>query len=335
MNNRTLSYDLLAGHLGHLTEERLKFFAIFKDNLAKAKLYKPPTETDRGSHDEATLLRFLRARRWDPAKAQKQFVDTELWRAQHDVERLYATFDSIEFERAKFFYPRWTGRRDKHGVPVYVYRLASLTGPMQKELNAVPVERRYQRIVALWEFMSRFTHPLCSALPHPGAPTTPISSVTSIIDLAHVSLGTMWALRHHLQQASELATAHYPETLHTIAVVNAPAFFPTVWGWIKAWFDEGTRNKVHVLGKDPGPTLRNIIAAKDLPQAYGGQLEWTFEDEPALDDAAKALIDEVPKGPIIFDDGRPVRPSIPEQLEAEKVQGDGGEDRKPSQNSKK
>jgi hypothetical protein len=55
----------------------------------------------------------------------------------------------------------------------------------------------------------------------------------SIIDLGGVTLGTMWSLRHHLQQASELATAHYPETLHTIAVVNAPAFFPTIWSWIK------------------------------------------------------------------------------------------------------
>jgi hypothetical protein len=43
----------------------------------------------------------------------------------------------------------------------------------------------------------------------------------------------MWSLRRHLQQASELATAHYPETIHTIAIVNAPAFFPTIWNWIK------------------------------------------------------------------------------------------------------
>jgi hypothetical protein len=43
----------------------------------------------------------------------------------------------------------------------------------------------------------------------------------------------MWSLRRHLQQASELATAHYPETIHQIAIVNAPAFFPTIWSWIK------------------------------------------------------------------------------------------------------
>jgi hypothetical protein len=78
---------------------------------------------------------------------------------------LYATFDPDELESAKRFYPRWTGRRDKvsvnlvvmsiqydvpyiqqHGIPVYVFRLASLAGSLQKELNAVPEDRRYQRM---------------------------------------------------------------------------------------------------------------------------------------------------------------------------------------------
>ena len=87
--------------------------------------------------------------------------------------------------------------------------------------------------------MCRFTLPLCSALPHsplltsPPTPPLPITATTSIIDLGGVTLGMMWSLRRHLQQASELATAYYPETLHTIAVVNAPSFFPTVWSWIK------------------------------------------------------------------------------------------------------
>jgi len=86
--------------------------------------------------------------------------------------------------------------------------------------------------VALWEFMALFTHPLCSHLPHPTSPT-PICSVVSIIDFENVSFKSLWSLRGHLQEASALATANYPETLHTIAVVNAPSFFPAVWGWIK------------------------------------------------------------------------------------------------------
>jgi hypothetical protein len=43
----------------------------------------------------------------------------------------------------------------------------------------------------------------------------------------------MWTLRSHLSESAKLATANYPETLSTIAIVNAPSFFPTIWGWIK------------------------------------------------------------------------------------------------------
>ncbi|KAN0118395.1 CRAL-TRIO domain containing protein [Russula decolorans] len=289
-----------------------------KRTLAEQGLYSPPDALSPASHDDATLLRFLHARKSDPAKAHKQFAATEAWRRENRVLDLYATFDSDELESARRFYPRWTGRRDKHGIPVYIFRLASLTGPLQKELNAVPEGRRYQRIVALWEFMCRFTFPFCSALPHPPSSTEssptlslpPITSTTSIIDLGGVSLGLMWSLRRHLQQASELATAHYPETLHTIAVVNAPTFFPTVWSWIKAWFDEGTRNKVHVLGANPGPALLELMDTDSLPQVYGGALPFTFEDEPILDDPARNLLgsNKIPPGPIIFVDGKVVRP---------------------------
>ncbi|TFY54139.1 hypothetical protein EVJ58_g9036 [Rhodofomes roseus] len=239
--------------------------------------------------------------------------DAEAWRKQHRVTWLYATFDPDEFESTRRFYPRWTGRRDRNGLPVYVYRLASLA-PIKSELDAVPPPRRYQRIVALYETMTRFVLRLCSHLPHATSPT-PISSVTTIIDLENVSLGAIWSLRGHLQEASALATANYPETLSTIAVVNSPSFFPTVWSWVKPVFDEGTQRKVHVLGKDPGPVLRTLIDPQNLPRPYGGELDWKFEDEPSLDEDTKNLIGTMPKGPVEFVDGEvrkaPVPPDAP------------------------
>jgi hypothetical protein len=87
--------------------------------------------------------------------------------------------------------------------------------------------------ITLYEFMSRLVLPVCTALPHEPHPELPVSSVTTIIDLKDMPLTAMWAFRNHLQEASKLATANYPETLATIAVVNSPSFFPTVWGWIK------------------------------------------------------------------------------------------------------
>ncbi|KAH0832221.1 CRAL-TRIO domain-containing protein [Lanmaoa asiatica] len=288
------------------TGERTGLLEVFKANLIQAGLYRPATDDGRASHDDVTLMRFLRARRFDLNKAEKQFARAEAWRRQHDVDELFKTFDTAELESSRRFYPSWTGRRDKQGLPVYVYRLASLDNSLRHELDAVPSERRHERIVALYECMTRFVLPLCDHLPH--EPSTPISSVTTIIDLADVSLTAMWSLRSHLQQASTMATANYPETLNTIAVVNSPSYFPTIWNWIKGWFDEGTRQKIHILGKDPVDTLRELIDDDDLPESYGGKLKWVFEDEPCLDNDIQQAIGEMPKGPVTFSDGSIVKP---------------------------
>src|SRR5258708_7486466 len=82
--------------------------------------------------------------------------------------------------------------------------------------------------IVLYEWMTRFIMPLCSFLPH--ATHTPITCVVTIIDLENASIGSMWTLRSHLSESAKLATANYPETLSTIAIINAPSFFPTIWG---------------------------------------------------------------------------------------------------------
>lgn len=291
----------MAGHLGNLTAQQDRAFSTFKDNLLKANLYTPHSEDQEASHDDPTLLRFLRARSFNPEAAQKQFSASEDWRKKHNVTQVYYNTKPEDLRNSRRFYPRWTGRRDKLGLPLYVYRLASLE-PLQKELDAIPLETRFLRIVALYEYMTRFILPLCSYLPHATSPT-PISSTTSIIDLGDVSLSSLWQLRHHLQEASRLSTANYPETLHHVAIVNSPSFFPTIWKWIKGWFDEGTRRKIHVLGKDPGPILLELVDDHNLPASYGGELEWTYTDEPNLDDETKELFNQLPEGPVIFLNG--------------------------------
>ncbi|TDL23192.1 CRAL/TRIO domain-containing protein [Rickenella mellea] len=295
-----------AGHLGQLTPAQESALQTFKSNLESAHLYTPGTEDAKPSHDDVTLIRFLRARRFDPAKAQKQFSDTAKWRQQHDVDNMFANFNTEELDQSRCYYPRWTGRRDKDGFPLYVYRLGSL-GPIQDEITSVPEKRRYERIIALYESMIRFVFPLCTYLPHAIAPT-PIACSTTIIDFEGATIRQMWSLRNHLQEASVLATANYPETLGSIAVVNAPSFFPTIWNWIKGWFDEGTRDKIHILGRDSASTLLTLVNAPDLPKTYGGELDWKFGDAPNLDDEATKVLGELPRGSVIFVDGAVTRP---------------------------
>ncbi len=74
------------------------------------------------------------------------------------------------------------------------------------------------RLFDLYENLVRFVMPLCSALTDRDYPGTPITQSNNIVDISGVGIKQFWNLRTHMQDASTLATAHYPETLDRIFV---------------------------------------------------------------------------------------------------------------------
>ena len=124
--------------------------------------------------------------------------------------------------------------------------------------------------------------------PHP---ETPISQSNNIVDISNVGLKQFWNLKSHMQDASVLATAHYPETLDRIFIVGAPGFFPTVWGWVKRWFDPITVSKIFILSPaNVYQTLSEYIDHDSIPKKYGGGLEFGFTDMPNLEPEIEAAI---------------------------------------------
>jgi hypothetical protein len=90
-------------------------------------------------------------------------------------------------------------------------------------------------------------------------------------------------------------------------IIGAPAFFPTVWGWIKRWFDPITTSKIFILSShDLTATLEAFIDPANIPKKYGGQLDFKFGDEPILDPAMENLIQwegerkDFPRGPMYW-----------------------------------
>jgi hypothetical protein len=88
-----------------------------------------------------------------------------------------------------------------------------------KDKNAIPP--KLYRLFALYENLTNFAMPLCTALRDRPVPRTPISQANNIVDISKVGLKQFWNLRGHMQDASVLATAHYPETLDRIFVCEA------------------------------------------------------------------------------------------------------------------
>lgn len=124
------------------------------------------------------------------------------------------------------------------------------------------VPQKMLRLFALYENLVNFALPLCSALPDRAYPETPVSQSSNIVDISNVGLRQFWSLKNHMQDASQLATAHYPETLDRIFIIGAPSFFPTVWGWIKRWFDPITVVSLDSTSSVQGPHLIGTISPR-------------------------------------------------------------------------
>ena len=101
---------------------------------------------------------------------------------------------------------------------------ASAAAARSTKANAKPVAAsgetppRLLRLFALYENLAGFMVELCSRLRDRPHPDTPITQSNNIVDISGVGLKQFWNLRGHMQDASVLATAHYPETLDRIFV---------------------------------------------------------------------------------------------------------------------
>jgi hypothetical protein len=156
------------------------------------------------------------------------------------------------------------------------------------------------RLFALYENLTRFVLPLCSAIKDRPHPETPITQSNNIVDISGVGLKQFWNLKGHMQDASQLATAHYPETLDRIFIIGAPSFFPTVWSWIKRWFDPITVSKIFILGAaDMKPTLEKYIDIENIPVKYGGKLEYEWGMMPILEPAISDALQWQQDGPLL------------------------------------
>ncbi|KAJ0161076.1 SEC14 cytosolic factor [Colletotrichum tanaceti] len=289
------------GHLGHLSEHEEAQLAAFKTLVEAKGLYKPGPPA---SHDDPTLLRYLRARRWVPEDALAQFKDTEDWRAANDIDVLYETIELDAFEQSRRLYPQWLGRRDKRGIPVYLFEVKTLDNKTISNYEKLGKDSSFSkakfdgktpagmlRLFALYENLTRFTQPLSTQLQDREHRDSPITLSTNIVDISGVSLKQFWNLKSHMQAASQLATAHYPETLDRIFIIGAPVFFSTVWGWVKRWFDPITVSKIFILSPhEVLPTLEQFIERRNIPKQYGGELEFKFGDQPTVDPAWEGTV---------------------------------------------
>lgn len=250
----------MSGHPGHLSPGQAHTLTKFRDELTEEGLYDP------SKFDDAYLLRFLRARKFDLPKAKLMWSDFIKWRTEFGVDDLVENFEYPELAQVDQLYPQFYHKTDKDGRPIYIEILGKLD--VAKLFQVTTSERQLQRLVVEYERFLRERLPICSEVSG-----HLIETSCTIMDLKNVGVSQFWKVKNQVQAATAISSNNYPETMGKFYIINAPWAFTTVWGFIKPWLDEVTVSKITILGSDYLKTVSQQIPLENLPMFLGGKCQ--------------------------------------------------------------
>ncbi|WYZ34114.1 hypothetical protein EsH8_I_000390 [Colletotrichum jinshuiense] len=254
----TVAAAAQSGHPGHLTPEQQAQVAQLRLMLEAEGFTK--------RLDTLTLLRFLRARKFDVNLAKQMFVDFETWRKTTKLDETIPTWDYPEKEEVFKFYPQYYHKTDKDGRPVYIEQLGGID--LTALYKITTAERMLTNLAVEYEKCADPRFPACSRKYN-----HLVETCCTIMDLKGVTLTRVPQVYSYVKQASVISQNYYPERLGKLYMINAPWGFSTVWGVVKGWLDPVTVQKINILGSGYQKELLNQIPAENLPKSLGGKCE--------------------------------------------------------------
>ncbi|KAI6126918.1 CRAL-TRIO domain-containing protein [Pisolithus sp. B1] len=270
------NYRPLPGRLGNLTAAQQQALDTLRGELQAEGHFVPERM------DDATLLRwvlrptleivcnrpsresFLRARKFDVAKAKAMLLSAEQWRKEFGIDDLMVNFEFTEKEDVDKYYPQYYHKTDKDGRPIYIERLGKLD--ITALYNLTTQERQLKRFVMEYErFLSERLPASSKAIGHP------VETSCTILDLQGVSITNFYRVKDYVFQTAKIGQDRYPECMGKFYIINAPWAFSTVWMIIKPWLDEVTVSKIDILGSNYKDKLLAQIPVENLPADLGGK----------------------------------------------------------------
>ncbi|KAL1303188.1 hypothetical protein AAFC00_006612 [Neodothiora populina] len=256
----TVSSTALPGHPGHTTPEQDAQVQQLRMSLEAAGYTK--------RLDTLTMLRFLRARKFDVNLAKQMFIDCEKWRADFGggVDALVPTFDYKEKEEVFRYYPQYYHKTDKEGRPLYIEQLGKID--LKAMYKITTEDRMLQNLVVEYEKVADPRLPACSRQAGHLLETS-----CTIMDLKGVGISNVSSVYGYVQKASNISQNYYPERMGKLYLINAPWGFSGAFSFVKKFLDPVTVDKIHILGSSYKSELLAQIDSKNLPKEFGGECD--------------------------------------------------------------
>ncbi|XP_055612040.1 SEC14-like protein 2 [Uranotaenia lowii] len=239
-------------------------FALMKFRRQVADILKP-------EHDDYYLLRWLRARAWNPEAAEKMLRETMKFRERWDADGI-AKWPSPQI--IKDIAPHGIAGYDKEGSPIVIIPFAGfdIWGLLHTVSRADIIRYTLQTLEGYMQLAleqsKKMNNPNCRQF-------------VVIFDMDNFNLKQyVW------RPASEVVIslikmyeANYPEILKCCYIINTPKVFAFAYNMIKKFLGEYTIEKIKIYKSDRNKWLSAILErcdASQIPKYYGGTM--TDED---------------------------------------------------------
>ncbi|KAK0160330.1 hypothetical protein PV328_007754 [Microctonus aethiopoides] len=192
--------------------------------------------------NDATLLRFLRAREFMVDKAKEMLTQSLHWRKKYQIDKLLEEYEAPRV--IKDYFPGGWHHCDKDGRPLYILRLGQMD--VKGLLKSIAEDELLLLALHICEEGLSLTEEATNILGHP------VSQWCLLIDLEGLNMRHLWRPGiKALLRIIEIVEANYPETMGRVLIIRAPRCFPILWTLISTFIDENTRNKfIFYCGSD-------------------------------------------------------------------------------------